>query len=47
MTDLAFIQKIKLEYLFGYTDSLEKQGYDVHLLFKSETLNNFPHEASI
>ena len=39
MTDIAFKQKIKLEYLFGYRDNL-----DVNMLFESETLYNFPHE---
>ena len=47
MSDIAFKQKIKLEYLFGYRDTLEEQGYKVNLLFKSETLNNFPHESSL
>ena len=46
MSDLAFKQKIKLEYLFGYRDTLEEQGYNVNLLFKSETLNNYPHEST-
>ena len=42
MSDLAFKQKIKLEYLFGYRDPLEEQGYNVNMLFKSETLNISP-----
>ena len=45
MTDLAFKQKIMLEYLFGFRDTLEEQGYNVNMLFKLETLNNFPHET--
>ena len=46
ISDLAFKQKIKLEYLFGYRDTLEEQGYNVNLLFKSEALNNFAYESS-
>ena len=47
MSDPAFKQRIKLEYIFGYRDTLEEQGYNVNLLFKSETLNNFPCESSL
>ena len=47
MTYLGFKRKLKLEYLFGYRDTLEEQGYNVNLLFLSETLNNFPHEAPL
>ena len=42
MSDLAFKQKIK----FGYRDTLEEQGYNVNLFFKSETLKIFPHEST-
>ena len=46
MTDLAFKQNIKLEFLFGYRDTLEEQGFNVDNLLLSETINNFPHETS-
>ena len=46
MTDLVFKQKIKLEFLFGYRDTLEEQGINVDNLLMSETINFFPHEAS-
>ena len=46
MTDLAFKQKIKLEFLFGYRDTLEEQGVNLNGLLMSETINFFPHEAS-
>ena len=46
MTDLVFKQKIKLEFLFGYRETLEEQGINVNGLLMSETINFFPHEAS-
>ena len=48
VTDLTFKQNIKLEFLFGYRDTLEEQGINIAgLLSESESLNNFPHETSL
>ena len=42
VTDLVFKQKIKLEFLFGYHNTLEEQGVNVNGLLMSETINFFP-----
>ena len=46
MTDLSFKQRIKDEFLIQYCETLKSEGYNIDMLLQSETMNNFPYNAS-